>query len=195
MGRRLAIILLGLSLVLCGLSIAMIIRSRWATDYVTWANAGGRFFSIELRSGSVIICAVQVDTGRQLAWERLPPGDLHFAYPRAILYGGPPYRNFQLYAANLQRTHDAAVFWAWGERSTLGPGWQLVSDWRMLLMLAMVVPLLWAYAWALQAFRRRDRRRKGQCTSCGYDLRASKERCPECGAPIAAEAGSMPRLP
>jgi len=51
------------------------------------------------------------------------------------------------------------------------------------ILLAVAMP-----AWILVAWRRDRRTRAGYCISCGYDLWASMERCPECGTKIAGRA-------
>jgi hypothetical protein len=57
-----------------------------------------------------------------------------------------------------------------------------VSDWLLLLMFA-VLPTLWVVR---RAFTLRPP--AGYCRSCGYDLRATPDRCPECGTvPAKAE--------
>jgi hypothetical protein len=56
-----------------------------------------------------------------------------------------------------------------------------------------VVPLAWV-AWFVAFVRRRHqlsaRRNLGCCLGCGYDLRASNEKCPEWGKPIALDASA-----
>jgi hypothetical protein len=49
-----------------------------------------------------------------------------------------------------------------------------------------VLPCVWVLSRASSSVRRLARLWSGFCPACGYDLRASPDRCPECGAVPAA---------
>jgi predicted amidophosphoribosyltransferase len=70
--------------------------------------------------------------------------------------------------------------------------WHPIPLWQIQGILAL--PLIAWLALAIgHRLRQRLRDRLGLCRRCGYDLRASRERCPECGTPIAARAGKVMR--
>ena len=53
-----------------------------------------------------------------------------------------------------------------------------IPAWLLCAALA-ILPAVWVYG----AYRRHRRRLIGRCIACGYDLRATPDRCPECGKP------------
>jgi hypothetical protein len=61
------------------------------------------------------------------------------------------------------------------------------QDWDIRAIQYWLLALVSAFtpgAWFTRALRRKHRHhryRAGLCPACGYDLRASRERCPECG--------------
>jgi hypothetical protein len=85
-------------------------------------------------------------------------------------------RQVRIDPAQMPRIRD---YW----QMTLGQPLGSVPYWVVLALGAML-PGVWFGQWL-----KRARRSPGTCRACGYDLRATRDRCPECGA-APAEKGA-----
>jgi hypothetical protein len=68
-----------------------------------------------------------------------------------------------------------------GYQSGLMKYWSITLPTRLLVFAFSLLPLAWC-ALTITVLRRRRRALVGLCPTCGYDLRATPTRCPECGA-------------
>lgn len=75
--------------------------------------------------------------------------------------------------------------YAYGEHATDYSEYRaVVLPYWLVAIASAVLPLTVLLASA----RRRRRKYEGLCPACGYDLRASPDRCPECGTPTAGRS-------
>jgi hypothetical protein len=171
MTRRLLNLLTALSLLLCVAVVVLWARSYWATETLRRADAR-RWQSVSVAHGrAMYLHAWPADTSRP------PP----FGPERLRRQVDPP-------AADVTATQWLIT------QFTGGAGFEIGSDWGSSTSLgyrgaAVVVPLwlpllLSAALFANLLQRRRARRAAGACRVCGYDLRATPDRCPECGASV-----------
>ena len=166
------------SLVLTIATMSLWLRSHWREDRLGF-SAETPLSVTSLRSSRGI-----------LYLERLK-----LKAPEQFTFAGPPRDSWSF------KSRPVA---SWAQ--PVGPGWDLGSFgfderpvgtlYRLLQLsfphwLVMVLSATPLAVWLILGFRKRNlRARVGLCANCGYDLRASPERCPECGAAAAKPSES-----
>jgi len=162
MKRRLLNLLTVLSLLLCVAVVVLGVRSYWVSDAVDWGIADCRAGVGSLR-GWISAATVQVAPDRLAS---VPRGALVSREPGASAAG-----------------HAMKASWSWSVVQAVrftAPGLR-VFDVRV--PHAYVAAALAVLPAARLLARRTLARRRllGLCPACGYDLRATPGRCPECG--------------
>lgn len=110
--------------------------------------------------------------------------------------GLPPVENLEFRTGTSPTVPERAKVWPpldWYTGSThldpsLATQYNITIQWWALVLSFGLFPLGRMSFFCVRFLKRRYRRTRGLCAHCGYDLRASQERCPECGQAINAEA-------
>jgi hypothetical protein len=183
-----------LSLALCAATVALWVRSYWVMDSFTYAGdvhddrmPGGGGTS-HFGGLSVSWHVFDIIPGRGAAYERQYRSRNPHT-PRGLSFESSP-----LPASDPRPLAPLSrfMFDVRGERSynegdvvRVRSGGVAAPHWLPAALFALP-PLLWLR----RARRVRRTRVRGLCPTCGYDLRATPDRCPECGREAAASAAA-----
>jgi hypothetical protein len=164
--RLLFTALSALSLLVCVVTLALWMRSYWVNDSFDWGRPTVRH-SIGSNRGNIwwdridITKSPQASFSRGTGYDRHPAGAFNDTFPPTWSFAGFAWRH--------------AVFSLTPGSGAVDTRNLRVPDWSIALAM-LVLPGLW-----LMTRRLRNRRADGLCRRCGYDLRATPGRCPECG--------------
>src|SRR4051794_24903054 len=173
-------IFLTVCLLLTAVLLAGWLRTHLATDVICWTGVGGRYYEVATIPGQVRVTVARGWPGTEpVRWYRGagagPAGRAGFGHN--VIRGA-------WYAPGFAMA-DRRARGRTGGRASMA---SVIVPYRIYAAaLGPMVLLLGAYPWAVTWRKVRDRRlrheraRQGLCTQCGYDLRASGGRCPECG--------------
>ncbi|MDB5356644.1 MAG: hypothetical protein JWN24_3097 [Phycisphaerales bacterium] len=164
-----------LSLLLCVGTCVMWARSYQTNDELVWLNKHG-WRRVALARGyvevKVFLCKL---------WKE-PDASYGLKYYRHRACGPEDY----LVEVNLVELEQDDRYVEWGK---MGFAWHslrrsdgtlhalAVAPFWFIAAATVVLPL----GWTARRWRSRIRGRIGRCAACGYDLRATPDRCPECG--------------
>lgn len=162
MKRHLFTVVAAMSLLLCLATMAVWMRSFWISSF--WGfDEGGRAPAVVLFSdrGRVGVATSHVIMGVPLiGWEEWPDDKIGHGSS-----AGWKYLGFDM------EIEDTTAFS--GDLQIVVPDWFICATFA-------VAPCRWLWL----HHRKRRAKLNGLCITCGYDLRASPERCPECGTVV-----------
>lgn len=175
------------------LMLIIALTALWASLFYTTkaqliSNGPGRAYFFSAQRGSLQIWTQEISPvpSPPMLVMLTRPGEI-----KAIL--GTPGGSQNLFAQNFgtDQRGDSPLGFKWGRqyvRATMYPAGTavpfasgmrfIVVPWWLIILVGLLPSAIYAAMW----IRRRRRVTTGMCAACGYDLRASPERCPECGA-------------
>ena len=186
-------ILAGLSLVLCCLFVGAFFASYRHIDAVFLCRQGGSYYRLLSQSGSVHLqvahnCPfssgwgwIQADsqTAIMVTMSKGPDGQPVFSP-----YGGIQDITGAAWYPTINRGFSGFPVRASDLGGPTRLHWNIRLPHWIAIALTGALPLSWVVRQGKRTITSRQRRRSGLCLTCGYDLRASPDRCPECGTPI-----------
>jgi hypothetical protein len=161
-----------LSLVLCVSTGALWLRSLWLVDNALWLPGGTSNRGYGFESGLGVLTVQRLVLSRPLTAVQAGAGytrqsvtparrETFNQWLRDETWHGFGWQDYRTTMFSVERLN------LYGHRNYISaPYWAI-----FLAAVAMPVTSLW----------RRRRRVAGKCAKCGYDLRATPDRCPECG--------------
>jgi len=107
-------------------------------------------------------------------------------YPPDSLFQTNIGTRYQRNPDNLAKAKTVGSKWIWisHPHNTVGvvvtDAWIFAIHSSLAVLITAILPAIWGI-WLRDRLRQRSRQRRGLCRTCGYDLRATPDRCPECG--------------